>query len=344
MRLLFASPFPHLPDSTNGREASTHALALRLRQRGLAVAVFAGLPEAARNEHGRPLLTQDETLGYPVYRVREPLLAYGDALADWRPDVAILPFAAAAMPLVTLGLAARVKTVLHATSLDPGTSELNLVEDPGLLLTACSPFAARRLDTLQGVVPPVNLPLIEPELYRVEPKGKSVLMVNPTALKGVELFFRLAEKRPDVSFIMVESWDVGDQWRLILGHRARALGNVALWPASADMRPAYASARLVLMPSIHEETYGRVIAEAQVSGIPALASDRGALKETVGQGGLTVPLDAGIDAWCAAFDRIWDPGGWPTFAAAAYHESVRPERQPDSIVDGLIAILEEFLR
>jgi glycosyltransferase involved in cell wall biosynthesis len=342
MRLLFAGPFAYLPDNTSGREVSTHALALRLQARGIGVAVFAGISGAAKPQPGRPLLGRDDALGYPVYSAREPLLAYGDALAEWRPDIAILPYAEPAMPLVALGLHARVKAVLHVTNVDSRTADINLIEHPDMRLTACSPFAARRLEALQGVTAPVTLPLVEPDLYRVAGTGDAVLMVNPTLLKGVETFFRLAEARPHIPFVAVESWDIDDGWRLILANRARALGNVALWPSTADMRTAYAHARVVLMPSIHEETYGRIVAEAQLSGIPALASDRGALPDTVGAGGITLSADAGIAAWCAALDRIWAPDAHRGYAAAARRESERPDRRPESIVESFVGVLEAF--
>jgi glycosyltransferase involved in cell wall biosynthesis len=108
------------------------------------------------------------------------------------------------------------------------------------------------------------------------------------------------------------------------------------------MRPAYRAARLVLMPSIHEETYGRVVAEAQLSGIPALASDRGELPAVVGEGGLTVPVDAEIGTWLRALDRILDPAAYGAFSAAARRKAERPERRPEVIVAHFIALLEAF--
>lgn len=49
------------------------------------------------------------------------------------------------------------------------------------------------------------------------------------------------------------------------------------------------SARVVLMPSLWEESFGRVAAEAMANGIPVLSSDRGALPETVGAGRFVEP-------------------------------------------------------
>jgi glycosyltransferase involved in cell wall biosynthesis len=211
------------------------------------------------------------------------------------------------------------------------------------MLIANSDFTARRIETLFGIRPPVMPPVIEPERYRVDPPGDSVLLVNPSLRKGVELFFRLAAARPDIPFLAVESWTVYDTWRTVLMNRARALDNVALWPPVEDMREAYARARLVLMPSIHEETFGRVVAEAQVSGIPALVSDRGALPETLAGGGVVVPVDAGIDAWSAALDRLWsDADAYRAASDAALAASTRPERRPERIAEDFLDRLRRF--
>jgi hypothetical protein len=347
LRLLFASAYPYWPDNTSGRETSAHALTLRLQWRGLAVAVFAGMSKHALAQSPRTLVMRDETLGYPVFRVREPLLSFNDVLEEFRPDVAILPFHAPVMPLATLGMKAGVKTALLVTSVDTVAAALNPIQRPEMMLLACSPFVARRMEALHGFRPPVTLPLVEPDQYRVEGSespvgGDAVVMVNPTLLKGVEIFFRLADARPNLRFIAVESWSISDDWRLTLSNRARALGNVELWPSTADMRPAYARARAVLMPSVHEETYGRIVAEAQVSGIPALCADRGALRETGGEGALYVDIDAPFDAWLGALDRILDPATHRALSSAARREAARPERQPDAIVDDLLLVLETF--
>jgi glycosyltransferase involved in cell wall biosynthesis len=334
MRLLFANPHAYLPDSTSGRDISIHEQALRWHADGIEVGVF-----CARGGLGSTAFERDVALGYPVYRATQPAAAFGAVLADWQPEVAIYPFAPPSFPLLEFGLRAGVKAVLHVTNVE------HLAASPGpeIALVTVSDFAARRVETLLGTRPPVAPPLIEPARYQVARPGDAVLLVNPSLRKGVELFFRMAEARPDIPFLAVESWAVNDAWRTVLMNRARALNNVELWPSVEDMREAYARARLVLMPSIHEETFGRVVAEAQVSGIPALVSDRGALPETLGGGGLVVPLDAGLDRWLAAFDRIWnDPVLYGQCAAAARAESTKPARAPERISAHFLAILRRF--
>jgi len=339
MRVLFASPFPYLPHNTSGREVTTHAMALRLRDRGSAAAVFAGLPPGPTAADA-PYVT-DEGLGYPVFRASRPLAAYHAVLAAWHPDAVVLPLSAPCAPLAAIDLQAGIRTAFLATNADTQDLATQLIAQPGIGLIANSPFTARRLETLFGVRPPILLPLIEPEPYRVASQGDAVLMVNPSVEKGVETFFRLAAARPAIPFLAVESWTVTDTWRTVLMNRARTLGNVELWPAVEDMREALARARIVLMPSIYEETYGRAVAEAQLSGIPALVSDRGALPETLGAGGRVAPLDGGIGPWLEALDSLWnDPAQYRACAAAALAEAARPERQPERIVADLLGMIE----
>jgi glycosyltransferase involved in cell wall biosynthesis len=335
MRILFANPHPYLPDSTSGREISIHSLVLRWQAAGIEVAVFC--------ERNGSAFARDDALGYPVYRAGKPVAAFAKMLDDWKPTVAIYPFGPLSLPLAALGLQAGVKAALHVTNVEAADLGASPLARSDLMLIANSGFTARRIETLLGVRPPVMAPLIEPDRYRVDQAGDSVLLVNPSLRKGVELFFRLAAARPDIPFLAVESWAVHDTWRTVLMNRARSLDNVALWPPVEDMREAYARTRLLLMPSIHEETFGRVVAEAQLSGIPALVSDRGALPETLGAGGLSVPLDAGFDAWLAAFDRLWgDRDLYERSRAAARAESTSPDRAPDRIAARFLDLLRRF--
>jgi glycosyltransferase involved in cell wall biosynthesis len=335
MRILFANPHPYLPDSTSGREISIDALARRWRASGIEVAVFC-------ERKGRAF-ARDCALGYPVYRAADPGSDFAQALADWKPTVAIYPFGPLSLPLVAQGLRAGVKAALHVTNVEASDLGASPLARPDLMLIANSDFTARRIETLLGIRPPIMPPVIEPERYQVPHPGDSVLLVNPTLRKGVELFFRLAAARPDIPFLAVESWNLQDAWRTVLMNRARGLDNVALWPPLEDMREAYAKARLVLMPSIHEETFGRVVAEAQLSGIPALVSDRGALPETLGGGGIAVLLDAGFDAWLKAFNRLWDDGNlYRQCAEAARAESTAEARAPDRIAARFLDLLRRF--
>jgi glycosyltransferase involved in cell wall biosynthesis len=108
------------------------------------------------------------------------------------------------------------------------------------------------------------------------------------------------------------------------------------------MRSVYGDARIVLAPSLWNEGWGRVASEAQVSGIPVLASTRGGLIEAVGPGGLLVDPEAGIDTWAHALSDLWDiPMVYDQLSRLAFLHARRPDFQPDAVISQLIQILSK---
>ena len=66
--------------------------------------------------------------------------------------------------------------------------------------------------------------------------------------------------------------------------------------------------------------------EAQVSGVPVIASNRGGLPEAVGPGGIVIDPNAPIDEWVAATKRLWeDSKYYAELSAAATAYANRPE-------------------
>jgi len=126
----------------------------------------------------------------------------------------------------------------------------------------------------------------------------------------------------------------------LLKRRIGRLGNVELVERSDDMSPIYASTRVLLVPSQWEaETWGRVVTEAQFSGIPVLASDRGALPETVGTGGAIIKYDAPADAWATELRRMWfDDLYYQQLQQAALAHSRRPELDFKQQIDAFLAV------
>src|SRR3546814_2455589 len=93
--------------------------------------------------------------------------------------------------------------------------------------------------------------------------------------------------------------------RAALHARVAAHSNLRLQQRTHDMREVYRRTHTLLVPSQWEEAWGRVATEAQFSGIPVLASDRGGLPEAVGPGGRVLPHDAPAAAWAAALREYW---------------------------------------
>lgn len=341
LRVLFASTHSYLPQRTGGVETNTHELCLELDRRGCQVAVLARLESggglALANRIRRklpfgPTFPADRRMGYPVYRGWTPAEGAAELTRGFSPSVVVTQ-GSRPVPLTQAFLALEVPTVLYLHDVEFHRLGGEIPKHSGLLLLANSDFTADRSRAELGVEAHVLPPLIRPEAYRVETSREVLLYVNPHPVKGVDIALRLAESRPDIPFLFLESWKLRDQLKRELTARAAGLPNLEWSDPVDDMRPIYGRTRLLLVPSQWEEAWGRLVTEAQVSGIPVLASDRGGLPESVGHGGVLVDPEAPPDTWLEALSRMWDdPDAYERLSQAALEHSRRPEIQPEFLV------------
>lgn len=123
--------------------------------------------------------------------------------------------------------------------------------------------------------------------YEVEPGGM-VTLVNTQQAKGGVVFAQLAALHPNVCFLAVAG-AYGEQLN-------PNTSNTLFRAHSKDMRWVYSRTKVLLMPSSYE-SYGRVGVEAMCSGIPVIASDTPGLRESLGEAGIFMPLDATCHDW-----------------------------------------------
>jgi glycosyltransferase involved in cell wall biosynthesis len=348
MRILFSTDHAYIPERAGGVESSTHELCTALSDRGHDVAVSCCLdPHGVfrfRTYLGRRLAGQcgahsERSQGYPVYRSWNVEDNARIVVAQFRPDVVVV------QPDRQVYFARMFRQTGVATLIYLRDAEFQKLggspsASDGTTYVANSAFLADKVSRTYDIGTSVLPPLIDSRRYRVESGRTDVLFVNPDPLKGVETALALAQRRPDIPFVFVESWPSNrDQ----TGYRRRALslGNVKWHPRTSDMRIHYSRAKVVLVPSVCDESWCRVVTEAHASGIPVIASARGGLPESVGPGGILVNPIEELDAWERALGALWDDA--PCYArlvAAADEYSARPEMQPDRLVARFLQLLD----
>jgi glycosyltransferase involved in cell wall biosynthesis len=187
----------------------------------------------------------------------------------------------------------------------------------------CSPYLSRyyreRLGLVStGIPSPIEWATV---VAPVETRA-FVTFVHPALHKGAVVFARLAEmlgsRRPDIPVLVVQS-AAGAGGLNSFGLDFTRYPQIMVAPPVPRPADYFALTKILLMPSVFEEPFGRVAAEAMINGIPPLVSDRGALPETVGGVGQVLPIPATltpaslrvpapeeIEPWFNAVCALWD--------------------------------------
>jgi glycosyltransferase involved in cell wall biosynthesis len=270
--------------------------------------------------------SRDTQPGYAVWRSRQPWEDLGDVAKLERPDVIVVM----AVEPVRMALAAKrtgIPLVMHLQDVEFQRHGGDF-EDLGseIPCVANSRFTADKYRNAYGVGPRVIYPFIAPDRYRTETTRENVTFINPMHAKGREIAVGVAKLCPGIPFAIVESWPLPiDEWHWLMD-KLSALPNAKFLSPQKDMRKVYGKCKILLAPSIWEEGYGRVVTEAQVSGIPAVVSNRGGLPEAAGPGGIILDPERPIGDWAAAVRKLWsDEWYYAEFSAAARAYAARPQ-------------------
>ncbi len=339
MRLLFAGIRPGYPQRSNGASVSTHLLAGKLAESGATVHVLCG---RADNSDGA---AEADQYRYTIDRAADPGGALEGTVAAFSPDLAILS-GRATVDLFRTFERHGIPVVVYQRDLNfellREARKAASVAPLGVL--SCSRFIAEELRARIGVEADY-LPNIFPrERYAVPVPGRLVTFVNPVAEKGLAMVLALAERHRDLSFLFVEGWKLSDRQKAALLRRAAAAGNIHWQPRVDDMRPVYARTRVLLVPSRWQEAWGRVVSEAQISGIPVIASDHGGLPESVGDGGILLPPDD-VEAWSKKLVEVMtETALWDDLSARAIARSRRAELDPNWVTAQLVCQLHAWMK
>lgn len=102
-----------------------------------------------------------------------------------------------------------------------------------------------------------------------------VTMINPCAYKGISILLDLAKHMPSVQFAAVPTWGTTTEDITKL----KEFSNITILKPVGDIDMIFAQTRILLVPSLWIEAFGRIVAEAMLRGIPVVASNCGGLPE-----------------------------------------------------------------
>jgi glycosyltransferase involved in cell wall biosynthesis len=337
MKILFVTAHAHAPQTYGGMQTSLDQLCRALLERGHNIEVLASLTPYGlfswatrlKMEVNRWLtghkIAKDTLCGYPVWRCWRPREQVEYVAGKEKPDLIV----------ITSGNTVPIAQAVRRTGI-PMLAQLHNVEfyshggefkDIGNIpCVANSKFTAEKYRQAFGIESTVIYPFVSAEKYRTKTTRENVTFINPLPPKGSDLALEIARQCPDIPFCFVRGWPLSPEQNRALLQKLSRLPNVTLLPLQQDMKRVYEKCKILLMPSLWEETFGRVATEAHINGIPAIASNRGGLAEAVGPGGILLDPEGPIETWVTAVRKLWqDDAAYAALSAEALTYSHRPE-------------------
>jgi glycosyltransferase involved in cell wall biosynthesis len=349
MRILFALGRPYVPEWLSGAELSAHTLLQSLVARGQRCEVVAAAAPGWRLAASRlrsavsrrPLAYLDRRNGYVTHRAFEGHVARlaAERIAAFRPDLVVT---ALDESVAIAAEAVRTETPVLISILDNAYRWLDgpLPLSPLLGLIGNSRFTAGRALERFGVEPAVIYPCVRLADYRAERREPSlVTFVNPVYEKGLDKALRLAELLPHRRFQFVQCWILARPLAEENERPLRVVPNVTYRRRTRDMRSIYRQTSVLVVPSVWEEAFGRVILEAHASGIPVIATRIGGIPEALGRGGLLLQPEASPEEWARAVESILSDGALRTrLSAHARANAARPELDRECVASRFLEV------
>ena len=362
-KLLFVTRRAFYPDCSGGAEQSSLYLFNSLLQMGWQIEVICRLSlrspyfrrgcwQALRCRRKPSFSMVDYDLGYPCWRwitnfsKEQQWIEFLDQrLREYRPDV-VLGHDQPNCPLLNYAANQGYQSFYFARNL--GDIENGAVIPDRLHLIANSPYTAGILGKLTSNKIGVVLPFMKLDRYQVRERQRQyITFINPIPEKGINVAIEIARYLPQERFLFVKGqWSVYSKKTLeAFVKAAYSLPNVEVWEHQEDMRHVYSMTNILLVPSQFTETFGRVIVEAQVNGIPVVAAKAGGIPYTAGQGGILVEPKDNLPAYLEALRRLRsDENFYAQLSALALENSQRPEFDAHHQVKNFIQFVESRIQ
>jgi glycosyltransferase involved in cell wall biosynthesis len=348
MRIVFAQNMIHLP-AHGGANKSNRVLAELLAARGHECHLVAPLggvmrtsdqdPDTLLDRYGARLLGQDEAAvryelgGVQVHGVRSPsglVRRVRTTIAEVRPDWVVVPSDDPGSMVLAAALGAAPDRVVYlaytiqqlpfgSSAFYPSAGGTALVRRAAGTL-AISRAAQRYLHDWAGI----HADLLYPPVYGRIPEPRTgdgsgaITMVNPCGYKGLPIFLDLAETFPDLPFLAVPTWGTTSDDRAQLAQRP----NIEIAEPVDDIGLVLRRTRLLVVPSLWDETFGFACVDAMLRGIPVLASAVGGLTEAKLDVPYLLPV-CRIESYDAAADRARPVPVIPPQDTAPWRDAVR---------------------
>ncbi|MEI8348613.1 MAG: glycosyltransferase [Candidatus Omnitrophota bacterium] len=152
------------------------------------------------------------------------------------------------------------------------------------LVVTCSCFLKRDIRNIwnkRAILLPALIDRISCVAKKRNPRY--ITFVNCHPHKGAVIFWNIARKLPHKRFLVIDNHGFFPL--------KSPLKNVTVLRRQSDMKKVYRLTKILLFPSLVEESYGMVLVEAMANGIPVIANRIEGIKNTLQKAGFLVDIN-----------------------------------------------------
>ncbi len=278
--------------------------------------------------------------GYPIHLIANTEQVLDQLIDEYKPDL-IWTQLEGAQAILERARHKGIQGLYYVHDAEFKPNEIRAITATRCHMVCCSGFLAKKIYRTVGRSAHVVYPPAERYFDTVGAPDGYVTMINPVNVKGQQTFLEIAKRLPKIPFLLVESWKLSDRALQQLMESLAALPNVRFMRRVSDMRTIYSQTRLLLVPSIWEEGFGMVAIEAQSAGIPVIASARGGLPESVGDGGVLIKDYTNPQPWVQTItDLFANVKRYNALASAAIDHARSPIFEPHELARRFLAICQ----
>lgn len=346
MRILFITDRPYLPQQIGGREMVIHETIQALASYGsndnsvmscLEPKKWLTLKNRVISRLTGVKYPVDVDMGYKVHRGWDWKDGLKKVVEKSKPDIAVVECTSLkySSELEKIGIPSVVR--LHDSALNTlgGVPKTYRASQ----FIAVSNYLASAFEREFGIRPTEIPPIVRKERCVTQTTRKGIVFVNPRFVKGSDIVLAVAKNCPDIPFVFFHGWTMDEEVKDLM-LKAKNFNNIQWRPSVMNAKEIYKDAHTVLIPSRGNETWGRIATEAHFNAIPAIASRRGGLVESVGSGGVLLEPDAGNEEWTLMVKRFWnDRAYYSNQCQSSLRYSQRPEISSEVIMDTFLKCL-----
>ena len=133
---------------------------------------------------------------------------------------------------------------------------------------------------------------------------KYITLINPDVGKGGKLFLYLSQILKNREFLCVGLGNEFSQDNAWINREIKKRENIKIIEKTDDMRTVYAESKVVLVPSLVDETFSMVVLESLANGVPVIASPYGNLKFLLTKGGFILE-PSHVDEWVDKIELLF---------------------------------------